>query len=175
MEFRDIKGFEGLYKISDDGKVFSIRRNKILIPKIDKYGYYSVVLYKNKNYCRTIHRLVAETFIDNPNNYPVVNHKDSNKLNNSVDNLEWCTVRYNTIHAYNNNKEYHDRTKNLWKLSLESVCLKIDAFFNGEFLGSFNSKKETAQALNISEKTIYNRLHNRFNSKTGYTFKLRGD
>lgn len=172
--YRDVKGFEGLYKISDDGKVYSVRRNIILKPKVDRYGYYRVTLWNGKNNYRTIHRLVAEAFIDNPNELPVVNHKDMNKKNNKVENLEWCSVRENTIHAYINDKEYHKRTKELWKSSLESICLKIDAFFNGEYIGSFNSKKEAAKTLNISEKTIYNRLHNKFNSRTGYTFVLRG-
>ena len=171
--WKDIEGFEGLYQISNTGEVYSIRRNIVLKPKTDRYGYYAINLWNGKNNHTTIHRLVASAFLDKPEGCNVVNHMDSNKKNNDVSNLEWTTVKGNTIHAYKNNKEYHDRCNQLWKTSLDSICVKVDAFYNGEYVGSYNSKKEAAEKLGISEKTVYNRLHGRFTSRSGYTFVQR--
>jgi hypothetical protein len=95
MEQRPIKGCPG-YAITDDGRVWSVKTNKYLKQKIDKYGYPCVSMsVNNKNKTRTVHRLVAEAFIPNPDDKPTVNHKDENKLNNCVDNLEWMTVAEN--------------------------------------------------------------------------------
>ena len=93
--WKDIKGYDGKYQISNYGRVKSLLRyKKILKPILQTKGYFYVSLCKpNKNF--TIHRLVAEEFIPNPENLPCVNHKDENKHNNHVDNLEWCTYEYN--------------------------------------------------------------------------------
>lgn len=118
--WKDIKNYEGLYQVSNLGNVRSLDRirkqfnhngiatvkykGRILKKQLQKRtGYRTVTLYDNNRNgkIKSIHRLVAETFLDNPNNYPVVNHKDGNKLNNNVDNLEWCTVSHNVKHAYN--------------------------------------------------------------------------
>lgn len=93
-----IKDYEGLYAISNKGRVMSFHSGKERILKfgIDTNGYRYVQLSKNgiqKNYL--IHRLVAEAFIDNQKNLPCVNHKDENKKNNKIENLEWCTQLYN--------------------------------------------------------------------------------
>ena len=115
--WKEIEGYEGLYEVSNLGRVRSLDREqfqignggsyfkriykgRILKFKIDYHGYYRVHLSVNgerKHYL--VHRLVAEAFIPNPNNLPCVNHKDEDKTNNSVDNLEWCDVAYNN--AYN--------------------------------------------------------------------------
>lgn len=109
-EWRDIKGFESCYQVSNLGRVRSLTRKiliqlpsgksyyriskgRILHQKRDKDGYLLVGLGKNAT--RKVHRLVAESFVTNPNNLPVVNHKDENKTHNHIDNLEWCTVEYN--------------------------------------------------------------------------------
>lgn len=105
-EFRDIKDYEGLYQVSNYGRVKSlkiitkeIRHQQTKILKVSKNanGYYILNL---SNKSARVHRLVAETFIDNPNNYPCVNHKDGIKTNNCVDNLEFCTHSYNNKEAY---------------------------------------------------------------------------
>lgn len=91
----DIKGFEGLYQISNLGRVKSVTRNlirKIQVNKKHIYGYCEITLSKNnKDFRYKIHHLVAEHFIPNPYNKPQVNHIDGNKLNNTVSNLEWVT------------------------------------------------------------------------------------
>ena len=103
-EWKDIKGYEGLYQVSNRGRVKSTRNNIILKPIISDKGYYRVDLSKNGNkYRARIHRLVAQAFIPNPYNYSQVNHKDENKANNCVSNLEWCTDQYN--HDYGTRNE----------------------------------------------------------------------
>lgn len=124
MIWKQINGYEGLYEISNNGKVKSLSRyakcvshNKpitrltsehLLTPTISlrgKQGYPCVTLSKNGVYKRfLIHRLVAQAFIPNPNNLPCVNHKDENPLNNNVENLEWCTYAYNNCYGTRNKR-----------------------------------------------------------------------
>lgn len=93
---KDIRGFEGLYTIDEDGNVYSIRSKKYLRPSVGTNGYLSITLcVNNVKTKREIHRLVAETFIPNNDNLPEVNHRDENKCNNNVNNLEWCSRMYN--------------------------------------------------------------------------------
>lgn len=101
----DINGYEGLYQISSDGRVKSLNYNKTKKSKImslnnHKLGYKHIILCKNgKHKAHQVHRLVAQAFIPNPNNYPCVNHKDQDPSNNNVTNLEWCTHRYNNVYG----------------------------------------------------------------------------
>jgi hypothetical protein len=98
---KPIKGYEKYYLISGDGKVFSKRRKKILKLRKNRGGYFYLNLYgDNGKKSKTVHRLVAKNFIPNPLNKPCINHKDGNKINNSIKNLEWCTYSENTKHAY---------------------------------------------------------------------------
>ena len=86
------------YGVSRDGRVYSYKSNKELIPSLKYHGYLQVQVYlpmDKRPKWRAIHRLVAETFIPNPHGLPQVNHKDENKQNNRVENLEWCTQKYN--------------------------------------------------------------------------------
>ena len=107
-EWRDIKGYEGKYKISSYGKVKSLKHKdeKLLKPSYDKDGYKQVILCNNgKGKKWFIHRLVAIHFLPNPNNLPQVNHKDEDKANNVVENLEWCTCKYNINYGTAKNKK----------------------------------------------------------------------
>lgn len=108
--WKDIKGYEGLYQISNLGNVKSLKRkslnfkcekDKILINCKTSQGYEKVMLCKNKQVKnQMIHRLVAKAFIPNPNNLLEINHIDGDKTNNKVSNLEWCTRSENIKHAY---------------------------------------------------------------------------
>ena len=103
--FKDVKGYKGYYEISNLGRVrsTSYKGKRILKPAITKNGYLNVVFCINqKKEHKLIHRLVAETFIPNINNYSTVNHKDENKLNNCVENLEWLSIEDNN--RYSNSK-----------------------------------------------------------------------
>lgn len=107
--WKDIPGFENLYQVSNLGRVKSLPRKtneriingKILTPINNGYGYMKITINGKKKY---VHQLVAQAFILNPNNYKCVNHKDENKLNNNVDNLEWCSVKYNCNYGIRNEK-----------------------------------------------------------------------
>ena len=100
-EWRDIKGYEGKYQVSNLGRVRSFHgKGKLLKGTPDKDGYLRIALCKNgmRKYFG-IHQLVALVFIPNPNNLPCVNHKDEDKTDNKVENLEWCTIAYNNCYG----------------------------------------------------------------------------
>ena len=98
--WKDVPGYEGLYKVSTTGLVFSLRKNKRIKGCIDKKGYHEVIFYKGGNQKHfKAHRLVAILFIPNTHNKPTVNHIDGNKLNNNVGNLEWSTHLENNLHS----------------------------------------------------------------------------
>lgn len=136
--WKDIQGYEGLYQVSNFGKVKSLNRTiityngitrnmseKILKPRLHN-GYYNVSLQKNNQtkYC-TIHQLVANAFIPNPNNLSQVNHKDENKTNNHVDNLEWCTARYNINYGTHNERQALTKSKTVYQYSLDKILLNV--------------------------------------------------
>ena len=106
----DVKGYEGLYQVSNLGHVKSLnynhgKKHKIMVGGIDRYGYRYYTLSKNKktqNFWG--HRLVAMAFIPNPENLPQINHKDENKQNNTMSNLEWCNSKYNSNYGTRNKK-----------------------------------------------------------------------
>jgi hypothetical protein len=118
--WKDIPEYEGFYQVSNIGNIKSLDRyvevnrkgglfytkkeGRTILPNIDRYGYKKLNLYHNK-YNRktfTVHRLVAIAFIPNPENYDQINHIDGDKLNNHVDNLEWCNAKQNHTHAVKN-------------------------------------------------------------------------
>lgn len=132
-----IKGYEGLYEVSNLGNVRSLnykRSGKIgnIIKNIDKKGYVFVTLYKNgKHKSHKVHRLVAEAFIPNWFNEPQINHKDENPKNNNVDNLEWCDCSYNINYGTRNYKV---------SSSLSKIVLQFT--LDGEFIREWNTSKE---------------------------------
>jgi len=128
---KPIKGYED-YSITDDGKVISYKMSTPRIMKTwyQKSGYENIKLCKNnvtKHFL--IHRLVAEAFIPNPNNLPQVNHKNKNRQDNRVENLEWCTALDNLYDSYNTMSP----TRNF------VVC---DLYYNNEYVKSFKTRKD---------------------------------
>lgn len=132
--WKNISGYEEKYQVSNLGKVKNIKNNFILKP-IDSHGYKYVHLCdasKRKN--KAIHRLVALAFIPNPFNYPEVNHKDGNKSNNNVNNLEWCSRKENAIHM---SKVLHKHCKKV-------LCLETGEIFNSIYeAANFYNRKES--------------------------------
>ena len=142
--WKDIEGYEGRYKISNKGRVLSLSRykqnhtkkqyveEKIISNYINnKNGYVYVYLCKDGKYknCR-IHRLVAETFIPNPNGFPQVNHIDGDKTNNNVENLEWCTASYNIVDYYKRSGAYDKDVDILNLYNKHKNCAKVAKIMN---------------------------------------------
>ena len=135
MEWKTIKGFDQ-YRIYQDGRVYSCRSKRLLKIQINK-GYQQVILCKdNVRYNKTVHRLVAEHFIDNPDNKPEVDHIDRDKTNNMYYNLRWATQKENIINTgvQKNNKlgEKHiffDKSSNKFKVEIKSTEHKIQKRF----------------------------------------------
>lgn len=148
-KWKDIKGYEGLYKVSNLGRVKSLERfdrigrkieGKILKAIKDK-GYLFVHLYKDKTKkkCR-IHRLVAETFIPNPLNKETVNHKDENKENNNVENLEWMTVSENLNYGTHYERMAKTKSKPIYGINMETGgILEYSSAMDAEKSGFNNS------------------------------------
>ena len=124
--WKDVPGYEGIYVVSSFGRVRSLQRTRkgsygsimvvnerILNHKIDKDGYHIVTLSKEgKTKCIGVHRLVAQAFLPNPDNLPQINHKNEDKSNNFVDNLEWCTVKYNNTYGTRIERGLETKLKN---------------------------------------------------------------
>lgn len=103
--WKPVVEYEGLYEVSNLGNVYSYKSDRNLKQSKDSNGYIRISLYKDGKATGTlVHRLVAEAFIPNPNNYPIINHKDENPSNNDVENLEWCTYEYNNNYGTRNKR-----------------------------------------------------------------------
>lgn len=178
--WKDIKGYKGLYQISNLGNVKSLKRNiklsnqygakfkkrvdeKILKQSINKYGYCSVILSKNnKNKWFSIHRLVALNFIPNPNNYKCVNHKDENKQNNNVENLEWCTYKYNNNYGNRINKVREKTKKKINQYDINNILIK-----------SWNSIIEASNNLKINRHSIISCCKGKQKTAGGFKWQYR--
>lgn len=154
--WKAIVGYEGLYDISDKGRVKSLgnnksRKEKILNPAKNHKGYLFVVLYKD-GHGKTIkvHRLVAEAFIPNPNNLETINHKDEVKTNNAVSNLEWMSIKDN-INYGTRNKRTSDA--NINNPSLSKKVQMFDKKTN-ELLATFPSTQEAQRVTMINQSNI---------------------
>ena len=102
---KEITNYEGLYAVTSCGKVWSYRNKRFLTPRKSKKGYLTVLLCNKGNEKEfKIHRLVANMYIPNTDNLPQINHKDENKQNNCVTNLEWCTNLYNRNYGTRNKR-----------------------------------------------------------------------
>lgn len=124
-DFKPIPGLER-YLINTNGDVYSTRSKRLLSPHISSRGYLKFTAYLNgKAVNKNIHRALMETFIKNEGNLPCVNHKDGNKTNNNLENLEWCSYSHNISHAYKNDLINHDKVKNNLALQRQKMTKEI--------------------------------------------------
>lgn len=169
-EWRPVVGYEGLYEVSSFGRVRSlIGKGKERKLVKDEKGYLNVVLCKNGIYKgKKAHRLVAEAFIPNPENLPEVNHRDEDKTNNAVWNLEWCSMDYN-IHYGTGIQRRADKQK-----YLKMKPIRVFKYPSMEFLGVFQSITEAAKKFNCSLSGISNVLHKKqyYHQTGGYFFEF---
>lgn len=169
--WKDIPGYEGLYQVSNLGRVKSLERSvikgqgglykieeKIMKGSKDGSGYLFVQLCKEgKRKFYKIHRLVASAFLDNPNNLSELNHKDEDKTNNRVDNLEWCN------HKYNSN--YGSRNERVAK----AISIPVLQFSKtGEFIHKWDSATEASRVLGINQGNIWSCLKGKYKSAYGF-------
>ena len=150
---KDVLGFEELYKITEEGRLFSVRKQRFLTPSISpNSGYLRIGLYKDsKVKYDAIHRIVAVAFVPNPENKPCVNHKDGNKLNNHYLNLEWCTHSENTQHMLKTGLKTNficGEVSNLSKLTEEQV-LEIRSLSEIGY-----TQKEISEQFNIHQSLV---------------------
>ena len=173
-EWKSIPGYEGLYEVSNLGRVKSLEKyrynnggkqllkERILRPIKTRTGYFILSLYKNKTYkYYLIHRLVALTFIPNPDNLPMVNHLDEDKTNNRVENLEWCTAKYNSNYGTSIERAINTKIKN-------GYCNKEFCFLDSKERKKLYNKqyrqehKEELKEYRNKNKEHYKELHREY-------------
>ena len=159
--WKDIKGYEGLYQVSNLGRVKRVTTNRILKSSKHVSGYLMVNLCKNSvTSHQRIHRLVAQAFIPNPENKPDVNHIDEDKTNNMVSNLEWSTKKENCNHG--------TRTERISKInSIPIIATNLKTGDSREFYGI----NECARQLELQASNICNVLKGRRKQTGGYVFE----
>ncbi len=163
--WRDIKGYEGIYQVSNLGRVKSLPiksktkyfKGDTLKTFVNKVGYVCVNLSR-KTY--KVHRLVAETFIDNPYDYKFVNHKDEDKTNNSIDNLEWCNAKYNNNYGTRNERISKKRGKTVIQYDLE-----------GNEIRRWISARKAARYYGIGHSNITDCCVGRQKTSCGYLWR----
>ena len=174
IEWQDIAGYIGVYQVSNTGDIKSLDRineygyhlkERVLKQTTDKNGYKRVYLTKHaKTKSFIVSRLVAQAFIPNPNHLPEVNHKDENKSNNRVNNLEWCT------HKYNSN--YGTRTARIIPQTIDKTRTPIDQYtMDGVLIKEWYSTNEAARTLGLVQQNLTKCCQGRRKSAGGYVWK----
>lgn len=155
--FTPLKGYEHDYSIAKDGTILSLLTDQYVKTSVDSNGYLKVMLWKDgHSKTHRVHRLVAEQFIPNPNNLPVINHIDGNKQNPNVDNLEWCTYSENTLHAHKTNLQTKTSDKEVVR-------------GDGRV---YRSLTEAAADNNITKSAISKAISGKRKTAGGWTWKL---
>lgn len=145
--WKDIEGYEGLYQVSNLGNIKSLRSNKLMSVNDSGIGYMKTHLSKNgKQTYPYVHRLVAIAFLPNPNNLPEVNHKDENKSNNNVTNLEWCDKYYNANYGTLMKRSLETKKRNNSK-GQEYACLQYD--LKGNLIAEYKSESEAYRQTGV--------------------------
>lgn len=176
-EWKDIKGYEGLYQVSNEGRVKSLdhiiicnngkgvaikkQKGKMLRSFSRCLNYQTVTLTKNgiQKLC-LVHRLVAEAFIPNPDNLPFINHKDENPANNVVENLEWCTHKYNMNYGTCQQRKSEKlkgriHKQYVWNYPYKAKEKKVYQYtLEGKLICEYNSLREASRKNNISASNI---------------------
>jgi len=176
--WKDIEDYVGLYQVSNRGNIRRVDRgikgvceNKVIAINIQKNtGYLYVTLSKkgiSKKYL--LHRIIAKAFIENPNNYPCINHKDETRTNNNLDNLEWCTHKYNSNYGTNTKraKEHYDRNI-VWKKHSKSVD-QYDMKLN--YIKTWDRASEIANHYKVACNNIYRVITGSQKSACGFIWK----
>lgn len=178
--WKDIKGYEGLYQVSNFGKIKSIPRHgtrknmHIISQNYNRCGYKIVNLYKNaKGKTKTVHRIVAETFMKNTLNKEDINHIDGNKDNNNVTNLEWTSHKENMKHARKNHlinisDKVIEQGRKIGKTRAKKI-LQIEKY---SIIKQWNSMTEASKATGISISEISLCCNNKKKSVGGYEWKF---
>lgn len=171
--WKDIKGYEGLYQVSNLGRVKSLHKGnegKIMNQTISKEGYLRVHLCKDgKKKTIDVHRLVAIAFIPNPDNLPCVNHKDEVKSNNVVTNIEWCSYSYNNKYGTGNNNRTETK-KNTWNIKKYENL--IEQYTNkGSFIATYKDIETASKYTNIPIKNIERCINGKIKSICGFVFR----
>ena len=169
--WKDIKNYEGLYQVSNLGRIKSLpkkttnqySKEKILKPYGAKGDYYRIILTKNKVHkIHYVHRIVAEAFLSKSSDKLVVNHKDENKQNNNANNLEWCTPYYNQVYGTKNKRSGQNRGIKIIQYDLE-----------GNFIKEWNSIKEAEKTLKIFNISNSIKGQSRYKNVGGFNWKLK--
>ena len=165
--WKDISGFDGDYKISSFGRVWSKNKSKdegILKPGREHSGYLRVMLYRDGKIvaCPLVHRLVAEGFIPNPDRKPQVNHIDEDKANNTVENLEWMTAKENANFGTRNQRAGLKHSKQILQYSLA-----------GEFLREWPSAHEVERQLGFFQSGISNCCLGKYRQAYGFLWRYK--
>lgn len=164
----EVPGYETLYKVSNKGRIKSMTYNKILKQSFLNSGYARIILCKEgKIKAFSVHRLVAIAFIPNPDNYRYVNHKDENKLNNCVENLEWCSAIQNLKHS--------NVIETMLNASHKANEKTVLMFHKGKFIAEYESITKAAEAINTFQQHVTNCLYGKQKTTRGYSFKFKNN
>lgn len=173
-EWRDVEGYEGKYQISNLGNVKSLNymrtgKEHLLKLRLDKDGYQTICLYYNgKKKIKKVHRLVAEAFIDNPKSLPQVNHKDEDKTNNIISNLEWCDTTYNNNYGTRPKRMQEINKMSLLKSNTKCKSKPVKCLQNNKI---YISQTQAGKSLNIRDGNIYKVINGTYRHTGGYTFE----